>query len=167
MALVEKVNIFGDIEGIDAGRIGTFIEATGHLYGGSYPSRQECLSDEDLVRRTDTLLTGVGILNPYPVTLCNSVEERAAKILQACSLRRLENGEGLYWIIDRNPAFLVEAIKSLRDETDLQSDILRSTTLIHLGSTHIFDYSDKITGIRVVTFPPTPYRFPTHPTPAS
>lgn len=164
MVSTERVTLFGDLKGINVEYIHKFIEATDHLYGGSYPSRQEDLTDEEVEKRARELLFEVGV-SDCPIALCNSVEERATKILQECSLRRAQNGKGLYWIVDSNPHSFVEAINTVMNTYRFQADILRSTTVIMIGS-HAFDYLDAVTGIRVAAFPTT-YHFPTHPTPAS
>lgn len=165
MNSAERITLFGDIKGINVRHLRTFTTVTDHLYGGSYPNREENLSDEDVEMRTKELLFKAGV-SECPITLCNSVEERAIKILQDCSLRRIQNGRGLYWIVDSNPHSLLEAVKSVMDNDAFQADILRSTTIITLGLQHSFDYVDVATGIRVAALPTT-YHFPTHPTPAS
>ena len=165
MKSAERVTLFSDIKGINPRYIRMFTEATDHLYGGSYPNREQNLSDEDVKRRTKELLSEAGV-SDCSVILCNSIEERATQILQNCSLRRMQNGAGLYWIMDGNPHSFLEAVKSVMNNDPLQTDILGSTTVITLGSQHTFDYVDAITEIRVVAFPTT-YHFPTHPTPAS
>lgn len=167
MVATERVTFFGDIKGINVNYIRLFTEVTDHLYGGSYPNRQEGISDEELTGTTHALLTGAGIFNPDPIILCNSIEERITKILQVCNLRRVQNGEGLYWIIDRDQQSLLESVKSVKDREDLQTSILNSITVVQLGSEQILDRLDVVTGIRVVSFPPALHRFPTHPTPAS
>lgn len=165
MVLSERITFFGDIKNVNVTDIRNFVEATGHLYGGSYPSREDELSDEEVVKRTRELLSEAGILNHHPITLCSSIEERATKILQDCNLRRVQNGIGLYWIVDSNPHSLLEAVKSVTNNDNIQADILRSITVVALGLQHTFDYVDPVTGIRVTALPTT-YHFPVHPTPA-
>lgn len=167
MVFAERVNIFGDISGINASDIRTFVEVTRHLYGGSYPNREKNLPDEEVKRKTSELLSEAGILDSSSITLCNSIEERATQILQDCNLRRMQNGVGLYWIIERDPQPFLEGVKSVKDGVDLQTGILNSITVVKLGSEQIFDRLDVVTGLRVVSFPSTLYRFPTHPMPAS
>lgn len=166
MINAERVTMFGDIRDIRSRSIAAFIEATNHLIGGSYPSREDGISDGEVIEKTRKLLVEIGVSNSYPITLCSSTQERAEQILQACLLRREQNGLGLYWIIDRDPRSFVEAVKSLKDQSSLTTDILNSTTIVDFISTSV-DYSDPVTGIRVVKFPQIPYRFPAHPTPAS
>lgn len=166
MINAERVTIFGDLRDINIRSVTVFIEATNHLIGGGYPTREDDIPDGEVIGKTRKLLTEAGVPDSYPITLCSTSLERAEQILQACLLRREQNGLGLYWIIDRDPHSFVEAVKSFRDQSSLPTDILNSTTIVDLISTSV-DYSDPTTGIRVVKFPQTPYRFPAHPTPAS
>lgn len=167
MLFVERVNIFGDLSGINASDIRTFVDTTNHSYGGSYPNREEDLSDEEVTRRTHELLTEGGVLDPFPITLCSTAQERVIQILRDCNLRRMQNRVGLYWIIDRDPQSFLESARSVKDTVDLQTATLSSITVVQVGSEQIFDRLDAVTGIRVISFPPALYRFPTHPTPAS
>lgn len=167
MVSSERVNIFGDIVGINPRDIGIFVEVTNHSYGGSYPNCEEDLPDEEVVRKTRELLAKGGIPDSSPVTLCSTTQERAIQILQECNLHWRQNGAGLYWIIDRNPHAFLKVVKSVRSNSGLQADLLRSITLVELSAPQAFDYKDTVTRIRVVAFPSTPFRFPVHPTPDS
>lgn len=162
MGYAERVTIFGDITSIRAKDIATFVRETNHSYGGSFPSCQEGLTDEEVVRSTRELLLKAGILNSSPITLCRSTEEKTRRILQDCSLRMAQNGTGLYYIIDRDPDSLA---KAFRNSTSSHPDILSHITVIRLNPRQPYDYVDQDTGVRLVDLPR--YRFPTHPTPAS
>lgn len=168
MVPAERITIFGDITGIRADDIRTFVRATNHSYGGSYPGCQEDLANEEIVGSTRELLAEAGILDPFPIIPCRSAEERVRQILQNCRLRGMQNGAGFYWIIDRNPHSFVGAVKSVASEGNYQADILRSTTtIIKLGLGQAFDQFDPVTEIRLVALPPSIPPFPFHPTPAS
>lgn len=166
MIFVERVNIFGDLSGINASDIRTFVNTTNYSYGGSYPNRETGLPDEEVKRRTTGLLTEVGILDPSPITPCSTPEERAARILQKCNALRIQNGADRFWIIDRDPKLLLEGFKSA-GTANLETAVLRSITMVQLSSSEFSDCLDSDTGIRVVSLPSTLYRFPTHPTSAS
>lgn len=167
MVTTERVNIFGDIKGVNPRDIRIFVEVTHHSYGGSYPNYEEGLPDEEVVRKTRELLAKGGIPDSSPITLCSTSQERAIQILQECNLRWRQNRAGLYWIIDRDPHAFLEVAESVGNNGGPQADILRSITLVELSAPRAFDYKDTVTGIRAVAFPPTPYRFPVHPTPDS
>lgn len=167
-SMAERVTFFGDMTGIKPETICAFVKTTGHLYGGSYPNREENLPEEGIVSRTRELLAKAGVSNSSPITPCNSAEERARQILQNCSLRRRQHGEGLYWIIDRDPDSLAQAVKLVVTNGDpIQKEILKSITVIKLGPGQGSNYADKETGLSVAYLPHPLNPFPIHPTPDS
>lgn len=77
-------------------------------------------------------------------------------------LQTRPNGEDLY-IIATDPK---EVITGIKNSFCPQKTALTSATLLVVSSSgHPFGYSDRDTGMRVVSFPDTPCRFPIHPTP--
>ncbi|MDD5416298.1 MAG: hypothetical protein PHE48_04870 [Candidatus Daviesbacteria bacterium] len=162
----ERVIIVGDITDIRPKEISDFVKRANSLCGGIYPNREQNLPDTEMVKRTRALLTAAGVPDSLPIILCSSPEERARQILENLSSRRAQNGEGSYWIIDRNPSTLLAAVKSMTDSNNpLHADILKSITVIGFGAA--FDHLDPATGIRITILPRPFYPFPTHPTPAS
>lgn len=163
----ERVTIFGNIIGIPPDFIRRFTETTGNLYGGAYPNHVQGLPDEIAIRETQEVLTQAGILDTSPIILCRSAEEKMRRILEECSLRRRQNGPGLYWIVDSDPDSLAAAVISIIDEINpQQTELLPAITLTGFNVTRPFDRRDLVSGVRVVALPLL-YCFPTHPTPAS
>lgn len=161
MAVNERVIIFSDTRGMKPQHIKAAFEALAPTLEESYLKHDDTLSDEELIRETERLLTDAGISNPLHPLVCCSDEERIEKVVS--QLEKRQNRDEIY-IVDRDPNGFVEAIKK---SSCLQKDTLKSATLLVISSVYPFDYRDKDIGIRIVSFPNTLYRFPTHPTPAS
>lgn len=166
--MIEHIILLGDLSGIKPTDLQTFVETTHHRqYGGIYPNREDNVPDDVVVARTRDVLVQAGIIDPSPIVLCSSTQERAREILFNCHLRSAQIGSGHYLIIDQNPDALTTAMRSYADPNtgnSAERKLLKSITVISLGSPRGYDYKDQ-TGIRVCSlpYPITPY--PVHPTP--
>ena len=164
MSANEKIIIFvGDTKGVKPQHLQLLLRETQATLGGSYLRHAANIADEELVRENERLLTEAGVLNPPLITVCKSAEDEIARVVDSLVLQGKKDDQELYFI-DNDPHCLVEAIKNSGCPG---KSILSPATLLVLSSTGHFDYKDVATGIRVVSFPATPYRFPTHPTPDS
>lgn len=161
MADSERVLIFGDTRGIKPQHLKAAVEALAPTLEGSYLKHDDTLPDEELVRETEQLFTDAGISDPPHPVICGSAEEKVKRVISC--LQERQTGKQLY-IIDRDPNSFVETI---RRNSCPQKDTLASATLLVVSSARPLNYQDMATGIRIISFPDTLYRFPTHPTPAS
>lgn len=157
----ENVLILGDISSIPSECLKTVVTATQPQFINIYPKHSEGITDEELAVDTKKRLIAAGILTPPHLIICTDEEERATRIVGELPERR--NGEHVY-IVDQHPDELMNALKNNQDP---KKEALRASTLLVVPASFHLDYQDPSTGIRVVSFPNTPYRFPTHPTPAS
>ncbi len=158
MAATERVIVFGDTTGIKPKDIQTILEATHPTLVGIYPRHDEQLDDTVLTEEAEQTLINAGIPNPPHPVICSSTEE----LISNMAGQLPANNQSQLYIVDRQPNLLIEGIRKSPEK-----DLFRSATLLALPPANHIDYTDPETGVRVVSFPDTPYRFPTHPTPDS
>lgn len=166
--MAERILLLGDTEGIKVQDIRAFMKTVNCLYGGSFPNHREGLSATTVVEETCGFLAEVGIKDPTPLVICGSTQERAEQILQLCALHRKQHGEGLYLILDSNPHALAESAELIAtNDNGIPQDILKSITIINLGTKQSFDQIDQETRLRIVYLPHPVIPFPIHTTPAT
>lgn len=170
ISMAELVTFFGNIPGIKPADLHTFVATLSHhQFGGSYPDRTNESSDETTTASNRAVLAQTGIPDCSPIVLCDSIQERAKKILAACQRHNAESGSGQYLVVDQNPHALAEAMKSTLspDIRPAGKDLLKAITIIKLGPVESFDLTDRTTGIRVAALSSSLPPYPMHPTPAS
>ncbi|OGE18756.1 hypothetical protein A3J19_01465 [Candidatus Daviesbacteria bacterium RIFCSPLOWO2_02_FULL_41_8] len=168
--MAERILLIGDTTGINNQEFCSFVKTVGCSYGGSFPSHKEGLPDATIREETCNLLAEAGILDPSPLVVCGSDQERAAQILQICRLRNEQNqdGEGeLYVVIDHDPVSLAAAVKSVARNGNGCPSATSRITMIKLGAEYGYDHIDPETGLRLNALPRPLHPFPTHPDPAT
>lgn len=165
--MTERILLLGDTRGTKVQDIRAFMKAANCLYGGSFPNHREGLPVTTVIEETSGFLAEIGIKNPSPLVICESTQERAKQILQICKLHKKQQGEGLYLILDNNPHTLAESAKLMAtNDNGIPQDILKSITIINLGTKQGSDQIDQETRLRIICLPHPVIPFPMHTTPA-